>query len=407
MSSVRFLQISDLHLDCALTGSRLGYGIAKRARLKKDMEAAIVKAMNIVRTQSIDVVLCPGDLWDDEGVSITAASFLYEAFASIAPIPVLIAPGNHDPYNAFSYHHPKYYRMKTGKPHPGNVTVFNCNRIEPRVVASLPGVDFYGCCFEQNVPRTERILRNVRPQRHDAVNVLLLHGTRDDNMGAIAGKEVAAPFSAEELLTCGFDYAALGHHHGFATIADEEGRIRGAYSGIPVARGLDERNPHFALTGTIGKGGVEDLHTLDLDLRRIVAVEVQIDATLTNNTATQTRVDAALSLAGVGPDDICYVKLQGRTHPLVIGFEFDTEWQDSRCFHMVIDQSGLEPEYDIDRLLGDETSEKRIEGSFVRRMKDLLDKCDGDRESARLVRSALCYGLDALRNQEVKPRNVH
>ncbi|MCX7717674.1 MAG: metallophosphoesterase [Candidatus Sumerlaeaceae bacterium] len=408
MSRVRFLQFSDCHLDSALAGSRLGFPPDKRARLNRDIEAALTRMVEIAREEQVEVVLCPGDLWDDESVAFTSATFLYDTFALLAPVPVLVAPGNHDPFNAFSYHNPAYYKSKAGRPHPRNVVVFGSPRLERRTVAALPDVDFYGCCFEANVPRTDRILAGVRQARPDMINILVLHGSRDDLVAGRGERALTAPFSRDELLAAGFDYAALGHYHRYSVIEDDSGRVRGAYAGVPVPRGLDETGDHGVLVGEIAEGGVVpgSLKRISVSPRRVLRLEVEVDASLLNAAAAQERISGAVAAAGASAEDILYITLTGRTHPDVTGFDFDPAWLDDLAFHAVVDQSRVEPDYNLDALLHDETACKRIEGQFAARMKRLLDEAAGDPARERLVRQALHLGLDALHGRELRPRHV-
>ena len=62
MPSLRFLQFSDLHLDGSLTGSRLGLPPAKRALVRRGVEAALDRAIALAVEREVDVVFCPGDL---------------------------------------------------------------------------------------------------------------------------------------------------------------------------------------------------------------------------------------------------------------------------------------------------------------------------------------------------------
>lgn len=408
MALLTFLQFSDVHLDCSLAGSRLALPPRKRERINRDIEQALVRTAALARSRQVDVVLCPGDLWDDEAVSFERATMLYDLLGSLAPIPVLLAPGNHDPLNAFSYHHAPYYRHKVGRDHPANVFVFSTPQLQRLTLPMLPGVDFYGCCFEENRPRHERLLGQFRPERPEALNVLLLHGSQDDAL-APSQAMLAAPFSRSEILASGFDYVALGHYHRFSRIRDNAGHVRAAYSGVLSARTLDETGDHGVLLGELNKQGTspEGLEKLSVDERKILQLSVPIDSTLTHSSAAKERVAQALRAAEVTPEDIAYVSLQGRTHPQITQFDFDSAWCDSQCFHLVVDQSALEPEYDIEGLLGDETARKRVEGRFAERMRQLLDQAHDDPARQRLLRLALCYGLDALRGKEMEPRDVY
>lgn len=408
--SLRFLQISDLHLDSRLGAGRLGLPPEKCARINRDMAHALARAMDIARDEEVDVILAPGDLWDDESVSLKSASLVYDAFASVAPIPVLVAPGNHDPFNSTSYHHPDYYRHKVRRPHSENITVFSEPVWQTLRLPQLPQVDFHGCCFRENRPRTDRILQSLKPERTDVLNIAVLHGSRDDVVAPDrdGARLMTAPFSRDELLSSGLDYTALGHYHRHSIIEDAAGNIHGAYGGIPVARGLDEAGDHYVLLGEITPGGVkaESLQRLSLDVRRILRVSVPVDSSLTNSSAVKERIAANFRSAGVAKDDIVYATLEGTTNPDVDGYDLDESWCDSQCFHLTVDQSQLQPEYDLEVLLSDETAGKRIEGRFAQRMRDLLETAESA-EQARVLRAALNIGMDALQGREVKARHVY
>ena len=91
-----FLQISDVHVDSKLTHSRFSFPKNKREARITEINALVQRAMDLAKEREVEAVLIPGDLWDDESVSRESVHRLVEAFASIYPIPVFIAPGNHD-----------------------------------------------------------------------------------------------------------------------------------------------------------------------------------------------------------------------------------------------------------------------------------------------------------------------
>lgn len=404
MPSLRFLQFSDLHLDGSLTGSRLGLPPAKRAQVRRGVEAALDRAIALAVEREVDVVFCPGDLWDDESVSLEAATRLYDAFASLAPVPVLVAPGNHDPWHALSYHHSAFFARKVGRPHPTNVHVFVPGGVCHMQVPGLGDVAFHGVSFAGNVPRTHRVLAGAAPVRRDVLSVLLLHGSRDDVVPpGDAMRPVTAPFTAQELLAAGFDYVALGHYHSHSTITDPAGRVRAAYAGCVAARGLDETGPHGVLVGEIDRGGVlpGTLELVSVEPRRVVKLKVAVDSTVTHATALQARVEEAMRTAGAGGGDIVYVELTGRTHPDVPQPVVDHEWAESAAFHMELDHRRLEPDYDVESLPAG-----RLEGAFAARMMELM-AAETDEARRDRLRHALYLGLDALHDREVRPRRAY
>ncbi len=405
--SLRFLQISDLHLDSSLASGRLALPRDKRERINHDMVRALVRAVSMAVEAEVDVILIPGDVWDDESVTMATAAQFFDVLAKAAPIPVVIVPGNHDPWHVFSYYNPAYYQERVGHPHPSNVHIFNSPSFSSMQVPGLRNVTFYGCCFTENRPRRERCLQELRAGDGDGLHVLLLHGSQDDGVAPNPEAFATAPFSRDEILACGYDYTALGHYHRYSDIRDDRGMIRAAYGGIPVARGLDETGDHFVLLGEIEKGGVrpDSLVQEYVDVRHVKKIAVEIDRSVVSAHELQSRISNALREAGTTVDDMVYVNLQGYSHPDVDTFGVDPEWRAQQCFHLVIDQSQLIPDYE--ELEESADSDKHVEGRFNQRMVDLLHGAQGNEEQVRLVRLARSLGLDALRGREVKPRNVY
>src|SRR5688500_18645584 len=103
-----------LHLDCsfAAVGMRPGHGNRRRQGLREVFSAILRRA----HEWPADAVLISGDLFEQERVTRDTLSFLREAFESIRPIPVFIAPGNQDPYTASSPY--------AVEPWPANVYLF-------------------------------------------------------------------------------------------------------------------------------------------------------------------------------------------------------------------------------------------------------------------------------------------
>ena len=326
--TLRFLQISVLHLDSSLASGRLALPREKRDRINHDIVRALGRSISLAIEAEVDVILIPGDAWDDESVELSTAAQFFDLLAKAAPIPVIIAPGNHDPYHVLSYYNSAYYQDRAGRSHPPNVHIFTSAQMQTIKVPTLPGVTFTGCCFTENRPRRERILADVNAPDGDDLHVLLLHGSQDDGFAPDPEALATAPFSAAELLDCRFDYAALGHYHRYSDIRDSGGRIRAAYGGIPVARGLDETGDHFIIFGEIEQGGVRPdpgLMTEYIDVRHVKKLAVEVDRSVLSASELETRISAALREAGTTVDDIVYVALRGYTHPDIDSFIVDAD----------------------------------------------------------------------------------
>src|SRR5258705_5647106 len=102
MPAIRFLQLSDLHLDSSLQASRLGLPLDRVRIRQAELRQILPRACALVRERQLHLVLLPGDLFDDEAVTQDTVNFVIDHLGALAPVPVVIAPGNHDFYSLSS-----------------------------------------------------------------------------------------------------------------------------------------------------------------------------------------------------------------------------------------------------------------------------------------------------------------
>ncbi len=397
MPQLRFLQFSDAHLDAKVETSLLSLPEEKRRLRQREVRDVVRKACALARERNCDVVLIPGDLLDDEAASLDTANFLIDTFASLAPMPVLISPGNHDPFSATSRYHSELLLTRGQSPWPQNVHIFKQPSFEGLRLPRRDDVVVVGISHLRNRGVSERLLAEglVRPEGDFAI--LLFHGSREAYLPP--GKKLTLPFSDTELLSLGFDYAAIGHYHDHGSILDSEGRIRGAYSGAPAAQRLTDAGPRCVLVGTIGEDKNVHLEKVNLDPRTLHSIEVDCTG-LTHTDAVLDKMESAAACAR--SEDMLYLRLTGRFPPgtrpeLPAGFLQD------KCFHVKIDTRNVLPGYDLDAYVREPSKMETVEGTFVRYLKDRLSE-ETDPEKRRIIENAIWYGLDAMIQKEVSPR---
>ncbi len=157
----------------------------------------------------------------------------------------------------------------------------------------------------------ERPLATPPPRPGSTHAILLLHGSLESYPGADTprGKKRTAPFSRREVLDAGFSWAALGHHHHLHLVEDDAGVPRGAYSGCPTGRGLDEAGPRFFLKVTLAPGESPRVETLPADGRTVH--DLSVDATELEAGALAERIETAWAAAGVRAGDLVRLTLTG------------------------------------------------------------------------------------------------
>ena len=118
---MKLIHTADIHLDAsfAASGLPLGFGNRRRQALRRVFERILTRA----QAWPADAVLIAGDLYDHRRISRDTIAFLREQFERIRPIPILIAPGNRDPFTPASPYASEAW--------PANVFIFG----EPRWTA--------------------------------------------------------------------------------------------------------------------------------------------------------------------------------------------------------------------------------------------------------------------------------
>jgi exonuclease SbcD len=195
---VKLLLFSDLHLD---THFRWAGPDAARIR-RRNLRATLTKIVDLARELEVDALCCGGDLYEHERFSPDTGEFLRATFETLAPTPVLIAPGNHDWFGPASLYHQVSWSP--------NVRVFTDNAFSP--VQLDIGFTLWGAAHRAPA-NTPDLLNRFRIDR-SGVNVALFHGSESTGFSwQEEGKVAHAPFSAEEIARAGFTHALLGHYH--------------------------------------------------------------------------------------------------------------------------------------------------------------------------------------------------
>lgn len=404
--SVRFLQLSDVHLGASPADSRLGWPPPRAAQRAREILDAFRNALRLAVDERCDGVLLPGDLFNGEEVDDALAAEAFAAIRALSPLPVFLAPGNHDPYGPDGpYGEARWTLLAAGEGPPPNLVIFRDETFRTVPWPGRPDVTVTGAAFLRPTRVTERRLarpvvdpRSLDPAR---LHVALLHGSRDDT-GFLEREKATLPFSAAELAAQPFDYTAVGHYHTSSSIKDPAtGETRGGYAGMPAFIGLDEPGEKSVLIVevTVWPGEprrrVVRARPRGVDPRRLHKLDVDV-----SGRADADQVCAALAqtweAAGVREQDVVAVTFGGRLAPSLGRQELQESvaaWLEPRCWHGAIRFGDLEPEIDVARFLAGEP--RTLQALFARELKARIDAAADERQR-RLATSALAYGLEAL-----------
>jgi DNA repair exonuclease SbcCD nuclease subunit len=342
---VRLLLFSDLHLDTPFQWAGPDLARGRRRGLRQTLH----RICELAREQDVDALLSAGDLYEHERFSPDTAAFLRETFAAL-PMPVYLAPGNHDWYGPASL-----YRQVDWTP---NVHVFTTDQLEP--VTLDDGVTLWGAAHRAPA-NTDGFFDHGFHADRSGVNLALFHGSESAAMHFQEdGKAPHAPFSADQIAAAGLDHAFVGHFH---TPRDGD---RHTYPGNPDPLTFGETGPRAAVLFTIGSdGGVtRERHPVSTTTVRDVSVDI---TGVTSSSAMRDQVAAALA----SETGIVRVTINGNVPPDVDIHLADLTGVAPHLDAVVTRLGRVAVTYDFDSIAGEQT----VRGQFVRdvRAADLDD----------------------------------
>lgn len=361
---MKLVLFSDLHLDAPFSGLRPDLARMRRQRLREVLQAIA----NLTRESGADALLCGGDLFEHQRTSADSGAFLRRCFADLHPLPVFIAPGNHDWLGPASL-----YRIVQWSP---NVTIFDQDRLTP--VTLSDGLTLWGAAHRAPA-NTDGFLERFRIDR-GGIHLALFHGSELGSLGFQGeGKMPHAPFRAAQIENAGIHHAFLGHYH---SPRDEE---RFTYPGNPEPLSFGEQGRRGAVIVTVaGDGSVSrerrllaltQLHDLPLDL---------------TGCASQQEVRERVAQAIRGLSGVVRVTLGGDLAPEVALRPQDLNDAAPWLDQLIVREGALGVAYDIGQIKAEPT----VRGQFVR---DVLAAPDLDEGLRQRI---LVTGLRALDGRE-------
>ena len=352
---LKILHASDFHLDSPFRHLSAEQAMTRRRELRE----LPVTLVDLARAEQVDLVLLPGDLFDGRRVYPETIEALMTALGSL-PVPVVIAPGNHDPAEG----HSPYLAAQW----PDNVHIFTSPEISAFAFPDLNCV-VHGCAFV-TPHRTDEPLLGFSAPEDGKLHLLCVHG--EVGLGGEYG-----PIPTTALSGSGAAYAALGHIHAGSGL-QWAGDTAWAYCGCPEGRGFDECGPKGALCVTIGDSGVSaEFKMLCRRQYRVEKVELS-------------RFHEALpALPGRDLVRIILTGESGRA-PDLAGL---TELARSQFFYAEVQDQTTLP-----RDLWARAEEDNLTGLFLREMRRRLNAADEEERPGILL--AARFGLAALEGGE-------
>ena len=339
MEAVKLVLFSDLHLDASFTWVGADRDVARQWR--QALRETLIAIVKLAYDEGADALLCSGDLYEHDRFTPDTAVFLRNEFANCAPLPIYLAPGNHDFYGSRSLYQTTDWSA--------NVHIFRSRRLEP--VEIEQGITLWGGAHGAPAG-TDNFLDRFDVAGRSGVNLALFHGTE---LGWLADQQEAkqphASFRADEVRRAGLDHAFLGHLHAPRHAAHH------TYPGNPNPLTFGERGRRGAVVATVHADGTVERQTHDVAVSRLHDVSVDVSGCATQQDVRD-KVVAALARC----DGLARVTLTGE-----LAVEVDLRPADlcrppANIGALVVRADGISVAYDLEAI----ALEPTVRGQFVR-----------------------------------------
>lgn len=366
---IKILQISDVHL-----GFRYG-GLPEDAaqQRRRDLSKTFRDALELAKTEQVSFVLIPGDLFDSPTPEAALVQDVRDQLATIAPIKVVIAAGNHD------YAYPGSFWSTVDW--PSNVTVLSTDW--ETVTFEEERVQVSGISFA--APYMQHSTLNVVPDNADMIQIAVVHGD-----ALTPDQSPYNPLPIAQIERAGYDWLALGHIH--KRVISTVGRTTYAYAGSPESHGYDELGAKGVLLITLDKELAPKYEFRAIAQRIAERVTVDISSAQTNSDALALIQDALTAEVGdTYNHDLFELTLTGRMMPgnlvqvpklaELLGV-FDVR---------LTDQTRLQ--LDFETLAKEDT----LEGAFVAQLLEAIKRASEDERPG--LEAALDLGVQAFEGE--------
>ncbi|HYX85444.1 MAG TPA: metallophosphoesterase [Gaiellales bacterium] len=334
---MKILHLADIHLDRVFRDADDRRGAARR---RAELRDALSRALAAGKAEGVGAVCLAGDVYEHASVTADTVAFLSGELAR-AEVPVLVAPGNHDPVNSGSP-----WRLADW---PGNVHVFTSDR--PEAFELGEGVVVWGSAFTATTA-PPGVPGGFRAPADGRVHLLLIHAALTGERWADEGRHRSV--TRAQLQATGANHVMLGHFH------DGYGDDLLCYPGSPEPLGWGERHgTHGASLVTVEERVVR-IRAVPTATRRYVERVVRADGATSSS-----EIESRIAAAAAGPPGASLrVLIEGEVAP---GCVVDPESLAERCvaeFAELVVVDRTRAAYDLAEI----AQERSVRGRFAARL---------------------------------------
>lgn len=200
--ALKVLHTADWHL-----GKRfVGFAEADRPKLTRARLDVIDRILNVAEQNTVDAVLCAGDLFDEPSPEAMWWEGLAEKLRKRkwSGRPLVLLPGNHDPLTDTSVYHASH-RFRSLLPewvHVVDRDDFELALGDDAVLLARP-------CRRQSGQDDNALLLPARPHGDERIRIGMVHGSTFD----MPGHQTNFPIATDAAVRRGLDYLAIGDTH--------------------------------------------------------------------------------------------------------------------------------------------------------------------------------------------------
>ncbi|NLW74543.1 MAG: DNA repair exonuclease [Clostridiales bacterium] len=368
---IKIFHTADLHLDSPFSS----FPIAKSEERRVGLRRTFKRMMEYAAREAVDLILISGDLFDCSYISRDTSQILRECFGAVS-CPVVISPGNHDPYTPGSIYASGIL--------PENVYIF---KTESPFKFDFPelGITVWGAAFTRE-RYDGSVLAAIPGLPDDRINILCQHGDTRTMLSQYA------PLSPRDIAYKGFTYAALGHIH----VPPEPvtlGDTTIAYPGCPEGRSFDEPGFGGALLVNI-EGKKVKIENIRFAERRYMVEQLDITGA-GDDSLVAGKIRELIKSRGYGPETALRIILVGE---VALGYKPNTETLAANCageLDLLEVRERTLPCFDVGYLAEDFS----LRGVFYRVLAEKIQ--EGSEYERQVAAAALRYGLAALDGRPV------
>lgn len=360
----KFIHAADFHLDSAFSSLPPRQAAARR-RESRELPRRV---MEYAAHSGAELVLLSGDLFDGADIFRETLEALRDALGTWN-IPVFIAPGNHDWYDAQS----PYATMQW----PENVHVFKGSAVES---VELPVCTVHGAAFTAP-EQTAGLLHGFTAPDDGRTHLMVLHG----EYGIPESRY--NPITEAETAKSGLRYLALGHIHHRTEPIRAAGTVA-AWPGCPEGRGFDELGEKGVYEGTVDDTGKVSLRFVPLSRHRYEILTVDVSG-----------MESLDAVRAVLPEhtenDLYRIILIGETGEQGASADAVRAALEKQFYALEVrDQTRLRE--DIWAGAGEDS----LRGLFLQNLKKKLDAAQTEQERETII-GAVRFGLAALDHRDL------